>query len=75
MNFKGIIYKKNNKNYVKTVGEQGSFLFSSMARANCLIYLPVEQGKVKLNDKVQILMFKRIHLSIFSTYIHDVFYH
>ena len=55
---RGIIYKKNNKNYVKTVGEQGSGILSSMTRANCLIYLPVEQGKVKLNDKVQILMFK-----------------
>ena len=55
---RGIIYEKNNKNYVKTVGEQGSGILSSMTRANCLIYLPVEQGKVKLNDKVQILMFK-----------------
>ena len=55
---RGIIHKKNNKNYVKTIGEQGSGILSSMARANCLIYLPVEQGKVKLNDKVQILMFK-----------------
>ena len=55
---RGIIYKKNNKNYVKTVGEQGSGILSSMTRANCLIYLPVEQGKVKLNDKVKILMFK-----------------
>ena len=49
---------KNKKNYVKSVGEQGSGILSSMNNANCLIYLPVEKGKSNINDNVKIVKFK-----------------
>ena len=56
---RGITFFHNNKTYVKTVGEQGSGILSSMAKADCLIYLPVEQGPTKINDSVKILKFKK----------------
>ena len=55
---RGIFYLEKNKIYVKSVGEQGSGILSSMAKANCLIYLPVEKGKSKINDTVEIIKFK-----------------
>ena len=55
---RGIFYLEKNKMYVKSVGEQGSGILSSMAKANCLIYLPVEKGKSKINDTVEIIKFK-----------------
>ena len=55
---RGILTIKDNKKYVCSVGEQGSGILSSMAKANCLIYLPVEQGAVKVNDCVKVLCFK-----------------
>ena len=54
---RGILTIKNNKKYVHSVGEQGSGILSSMAKANCLIYLPVEQGAVKIDDYVKVLVF------------------
>ena len=54
---RGILTIKNNKKYVHSVGEQGSGILSSMAKANCLIYLPVEQGAVEMNDYVKVLVF------------------
>jgi len=56
---RGVTFSRNNKVYVKTVGEQGSGILSSMTKANCLIYLPVEQGPTKINDSVKILKFKK----------------
>ena len=56
---RGVTFSRNNKVYVKTVGEQGSGILSSMTKANCLIYLPVEQGATKINDGVKILKFKK----------------
>ena len=56
---RGITFLRNNKRYVKTVGEQGSGILSSMNKADCLIYLPVEQGSSKINDSVKILRFKK----------------
>ena len=55
---RGIYTMKNNKYFVKTVGEQGSGILSSMNNANCLIYLPVEKGKSNKNDVVKIIKFK-----------------
>ena len=42
---------------VKTTGEQGSGILSSMSRANCFIVLPVEQGNVEKGSVVQIQLF------------------
>lgn len=55
---RGYYISKNKKNYVKSVGEQGSGILSSMNNANCLIYLPVEKGKSNINDNVKIVKFK-----------------
>tara|TARA_X000000368_G_scaffold86449_1_gene65750 strand:- start:111 stop:1361 length:1251 start_codon:yes stop_codon:yes gene_type:complete len=55
---RGFYVLKDNKNYVETVGEQGSGILSSMNNANCLIYLPVEKGKSCINDRVKIIKFK-----------------
>ena len=55
---RGIYTMKNNKYFVKTVGEQGSGILSSMNNANCLIYLPVEKEKSNKNDVVKIIKFK-----------------
>jgi len=55
---RGYYISKNKKNYVKSVGEQGSGILSSMSNANCLIYLPVEKGKSNINDNVKIVKFK-----------------
>ena len=48
---------KDDKKYVTSVGEQGSGILSSMTKANCLIYLPMERGKSKINDVVEIIKF------------------
>lgn len=55
---RGIFYKKNNKTYVKSVGEQGSGILSSMSNANCLIYLLLNQTIVEKDCKVKIIKFK-----------------
>jgi molybdopterin molybdotransferase len=55
---RGILLSKNNKNYVTTVGEQGSGILSSMNDANCLIYLPFDKGASKKDDIVKIIKFK-----------------
>ena len=55
---RGLAQYNNGKIYVKSVGEQGSGILSSMNKANCLIYLSVEQGSLKVNDSVKIIKFK-----------------
>ena len=55
---RGILTITNNKKYVTSVGEQGSGILSSMTKANCLIYLPIEDGNLKINDIVKIVKFK-----------------
>ncbi|MDA9181044.1 molybdopterin molybdotransferase MoeA [Gammaproteobacteria bacterium] len=55
---RGLAQYDNGKIYVKSVGEQGSGILSSMNKANCLIYLSVEQGSLKSNDSVKIIKFK-----------------
>ena len=42
---------------VKTTGEQGSGILSSMSLANCFIVLPMEQGNVEKDSVVQIQLF------------------
>jgi len=55
---RGISKMKDGKIFVKSVGEQGSGILSSMNNANCLIYLPVEQGPLKAKDLIKIIKFK-----------------
>ena len=55
---RGIARYENGKIFVKSVGEQGSGILSSMNIANCLIYLSVEQGPLKTNDSIKIIKFK-----------------
>ena len=42
---------------VRTTGEQGSGILSSMSRANCFIVLPVAQGNVEAGSTVDVQMF------------------
>ena len=55
---RGISREKDGNIFVKSVGEQGSGILSSMNNANCLIYLPVEQGPLKAKDLIKIIKFK-----------------
>lgn len=55
---RGILTSKKNKQFVTSVGEQGSGILSSMSKANCLIYLPIESGKVFKEDIVKVIKFK-----------------
>lgn len=55
---RGLAQYDDGKIYVESVGEQGSGILSSMNKANCLIYLSVEQGSLKVNDSVKIIKFK-----------------
>jgi molybdopterin molybdotransferase len=42
---------------VRTTGEQGSGVLSSMSKANCFIVLPVEQGNAEAGQLVQVQLF------------------
>lgn len=42
---------------VRTTGEQGSGVLSSMSKANCFIVLPVEQGNAEAGALVQVQLF------------------
>ena len=55
---RGILTSKKNKQFVTSVGEQGSGILSSMNKANCLIYLPIESGRVFKEDVVKVIKFK-----------------
>jgi len=55
---RGIAQYCNGEIFVKSVGEQGSGILSSMNNSNCLIYLSVEQGSLKINDSIKIIKFK-----------------
>ena len=55
---RGILTSKKNKQFVASVGEQGSGILSSMNKANCLIYLPIESGRVFKEDIVKVIKFK-----------------
>lgn len=45
------------ENIVESTGSQGSGILSSLARANCFIVLPSEQGKVKAGEMVTVQLF------------------
>ncbi|PKG85202.1 molybdopterin molybdotransferase [Colwellia sp. 75C3] len=45
------------ENVVSSTGSQGSGILSSLARANCFIILPSEQGKVAAEEKVTVQLF------------------
>lgn len=54
-------YSKIGKNFkVKSTGEQGSGILTSMMNANCFIYLPSEKGNVKKGSNVKILLFDNL---------------
>ena len=42
---------------VRTTGNQGSGVLSSMVQANCLIVLHHDQGNVAIGDEVDVMMF------------------
>lgn len=42
---------------VRSTGKQGSGILTSMARANCYIVLPAEQGNVALGERVTVQLF------------------
>ncbi|MDE2360450.1 MAG: molybdopterin molybdenumtransferase MoeA, partial [Betaproteobacteria bacterium] len=43
---------------VRTTGDQGSGILSSMSRANCFIVLPAETGDVAAGSPVEIQLFE-----------------
>ncbi|TYK67098.1 molybdopterin molybdotransferase MoeA [Colwellia echini] len=45
------------ENIVKSTGAQGSGILSSLAKANCFIILPQDQGKVMAGEKVTVQLF------------------
>jgi molybdopterin molybdotransferase len=45
------------ENVVASTGSQGSGILSSLARANCFIILPSEQGKVQAGEMVTVQLF------------------
>lgn len=48
---------ENNRWVVRTTGEQGSGILSSMSKANCFIVLPVSQGNVEAGNAVRVQPF------------------
>lgn len=55
---RGILTQDEHGNQqVRTTGEQGSGILSSMSRANCFIVLPIEQGNVEAGSIVQVQVF------------------
>jgi molybdopterin molybdotransferase len=48
---------ESGENEVSSTGAQGSGILSSLARANCFIVLPSEQGKVKAGEMVTVQLF------------------
>ena len=45
------------ENIVSSTGAQGSGILSSLAKANCYIILPSEQGKVAAGEMVTVQLF------------------
>ncbi len=59
MDFQRGVLSVNDKgeNIVVSTGSQGSGILSSLARANCFIVLPSEQGKVAAGEMVNVQLF------------------
>jgi molybdopterin molybdotransferase len=52
---RGILSADGNGGWtVRTTGDQGSGILSSMSRANCFIVLPTETGNVAVGDLVDV---------------------
>ena len=51
---RGILFQSNGVWKVKTTGQQGSGILSSMSKANCFIVLDMESSKIKAGDMVNI---------------------
>lgn len=57
---RGILsHDENGKLIVRTTGEQGSGILSSMSKANCFIVLPAAQGNVEAGSVVQVQPFNQ----------------
>jgi len=50
------------ENIVHSTGNQGSGVLSSIARANCYIFLEQESGSVAKGEKVQVIPFDKFLL-------------
>jgi molybdopterin molybdotransferase len=56
---RGILSRNDDGNLaVRTTGEQGSGILSSMSRANCFIVLPLAQGDVEAGASVEVQMLR-----------------
>lgn len=56
---RGVLEKDNNGEYVvRSTGEQGSGILSSMSQANCFIVLPVACGTVEPGSLVEVQLFE-----------------
>ncbi len=53
---RGLIRYQDNALSVSTTGNQGSGIIQSLTDANCIIYLPEEQGQVKKGENVQVFL-------------------
>jgi molybdopterin molybdotransferase len=51
---RGELFQSNGEWKVKTTGQQGSGILSSMSKANCFIVLDMESSKIKAGDMVNI---------------------
>ena len=54
-----LVVNEQGENEVLSTGSQGSGILSSLAKANCFIVLPSEQGKVTAGEKVIVQLFDR----------------
>ena len=53
-----IFTDENGEKVVKSTGNQGSHVLSSMSEANCFIILPMESGNVEENGFVEVQPFE-----------------
>lgn len=54
---RGYLYEENDEWKVKTTGNQGSHMLSSVAHANCFIMLPEKSGTIEPNSIVEVQPF------------------
>ncbi len=54
---RGYLIQRNNENFVRSSGLQGSNILSSLTKANCYIRLEANISKVKKGDEVTVLPF------------------
>lgn len=66
-----IVTERHGRYYVKTTGEQGSGMLTSMMRANGLTIIPAEVDVVEVGDEVQVLMLDWSHGEECGSYLSD----